>query len=840
MRGAPRAGRRRRPLLGPAAIGAAVLVAALSASGGASRAPVAGGRARTAAATAYDWTRSTAAALALGGGPTSTLSAVVAPPAAGADWLIAGTRTAADGSTRATVWRSSNGVGWVATALAGADGQALAATAWGPRTVVVGSVGIGATQRAAVWIASGPGRPFALVPGSAAVLPTAQPGSPGLGTASMDVVAAGTQGVFATGVRSGRPAAWYSTDGRAWVDLTGATQVIEAATGAVVTSMLVTPSAVLAAGTVDAGSHTDGAVWTSPDGINWHREVPPGNPFSGPADHRINGLALTPSGAVLAVGGARSGPAWLPAAWISPDGNNWSQPSEALPAATRPQPVQGGAVVRAVTATGSALVAVGGSSTAQRLWVSPDGQSWTEAPLPAGAAEAEDWSADVVAQAGPTTVLVDTEPGQPHVLVRNRAAWREASAQTSIFGPVAPAATPAALLVEGSRLVLAVDVYRPGPAVGLSTRSVVVLSSSDGTLWHHLSDANALAGAWVDSMAVISGALVAVGTTSNSSGRPVAAVWTSPTGQRWHRAATFATGSRAPGAATTVAGRGPTVLAFGSAPNPAAGAKPGIDAVQTARVWAVPPLGATGPGEASTLDVTAGVGAETVLGSCSNGRTVVVVGTATRRGRPTDAGQVADGTAAVTWSSAPGTAWTAGVVSPPGDAGGDERVEGCAAVGTGFVAWGQAASPRGGAGPALWISPDGGTWVLQPTPSLDVAGAAPLTALAASGPDWVAVGGDQPAALATPWSPGSSIDDPDPRTASPSAASGSDGPAEIWSSSDAGRTWDRAATTGSAWAASGPLATDLVRLLGANLVVAGTVAGRLAAWVGVPAPSGSP
>jgi hypothetical protein len=862
-----------RRSIGAAGIGVALLVGTLTGSGCGSRTALAGRAVRTVPTAAYNWTRSAADALDLGGGPTSTLGTVTAPDRPGADWLIAGTRTAADGTTIATVWSSPSGVGWVATALAGMDGRALAATAWGERTVIVGSVGIGATQRAAVWISPGPGRPFGLVPGGAALLPTAGPGTAGGGTATMDVVAAGTQGVFATGVRSGRPAAWYSTDGADWVDLTGATRALDAGAGAVVTSMLVTSTAVLAAGTVQDGSHRDGAVWTSPDGINWHREVPADNPFSGPADHRIEGLALTSTGAVVAVGGVRSGPAWLPVSWISPDGNIWSQPSEALPTATRSQPVEGGTIVRAVTATGSSLVAVGGSSTAQRLWVSTDGQSWTEAPLPGGAARAADWSADAVAEAGPTTVIVDTGPGQPRVLVRDHGAWREVSARASIFGPVAPVATPAALVTDGRQLVLAVDIERPGPSVGASTRSSVVLSSTDGTHWRRLSDPDTLSGAWVDSMDVMAGSLVAAGTTTTVAGRPAGAVWTSLTGQRWRQAASFATGSRAPGAATATAARGSTLLAFGSAPDPAAGTKPGVDAVPTAQAWSLSRAAATGGSTeldrptGTDLDAVAGVGPETVLGSCSNGGTIVVVGAALRRGLPPGllpattkskalkdrdtttssvatsgsptgaAGQATDGTMAVTWASLPEGPWSAGTVDPLGGAGGDERMDGCAAVDTGFVAWGQTAGPGGGAVPALWTSPDGEAWTLQRISTLDVAGAAPLTAVAASGSAWVAVGGGQPAALATPWSPGSGLDDPDPPAPASSATSGADGGAAVLSSSDAGTTWARLATTAAAWAATGRVATDLVRPLGSTLIVAGTVDSRLAVWVGAPTTS---
>src|ERR1700722_2096318 len=50
----------------------------------------------------YDWTRAESPALALGGGASSTLASIVTP-VGGSPWIVAGTRTAPDGSTTATI-----------------------------------------------------------------------------------------------------------------------------------------------------------------------------------------------------------------------------------------------------------------------------------------------------------------------------------------------------------------------------------------------------------------------------------------------------------------------------------------------------------------------------------------------------------------------------------------------------------------------------------------------------------------------------------------------------------------------------------------------------------------
>jgi hypothetical protein len=805
----------------------------------------------------YAWTRSAAAALDLGGGATSTLSAVLAPQAADEDWLIAGTRQDDAGATTATVWSSPDGIRWTSTALAGIDGRALAAAAWGTRTVIVGSVGRGTGERAAVWLSLGPGQPFALVAADAAMETSTSPAtaSPLSGSATMDVVGAGTQGVFAAGSVAGRQVVWYSTDGTDWVRLAAAGRLIDSAPGAQVTALLVTPGAVLAAGTVHDGTHLDGALWTSPDAINWARFASADNPFAGAGDHLIDGLAMTPSGSLLAVGAVRSGPSWVPASWISPNGAAWSQPSEALPTATRPQPDRGGTVVRAVATatTATTAVAVGGSSTAARVWTSTDGQNWSETPLPPAAAGDSDWSADLVATTGSTTVVADGAPGQPRVLVRRGNAWQEVSSATPVFGPVAPVATPAALVTDGDRLLLAVNVHRPGPAIGEATSSVEVLSSTDGTHWQRLSESGAMAGGWVDGMTVVSGSLVAVGSSTTASGGSAATVWTSTAGRQWTVAATFATTADTPAGperATAVSSSGSTVVAVGTAP--ARGSDGGVDAPPAALAWSSAGSLWT---PAGPLDAAPSVGAESPVAACSDGSTLVVVGDGTRQGVPRRTrarsvpgqattttvvpsgspagpyGQGSDGTVARAWVSTGAGSWTAGTVSPLSGAGGEATMDGCAAVGSGWIAWGQTPGPQGRAAPALWRSTDGVAWSLGRPSTLDVAGSSPLTDLATSGSTWVAVSGGSPAAVADPADPLSTVADPVVAPSTTPASSEPDGDAGVWASPDAGATWTRVRTLGAPWSEAEELSTDLVRIIGSHLVVVGQVDGRLAAWV---------
>jgi hypothetical protein len=835
--------------------------AATTTAGGA-----AGGRPSVAPTLA--WTRDQAAALGIGGS-TSTLAAVLAPGPGGGPWLIAGTRRTASGASVATVWSSPDATTWRAAALPGVDGRALAAAAWGTRTVVVGSVTEAGVTRAAVWVSPGPGEAFAAVPDTPALdPPTAIPIAPttpgatttptsagtppsatGLAQASaaMDVVGAGTQGVFAAGSVAGRQALWYSTDGTDWVRLPRAETVIDP-NSSVVTSLLVSPAAIVAAGTVRNGTTVAGAIWTSSDGITWQPYSAPDDPFAGAGDHRIDALAVTPTGSLTAVGGERSGPDWSPASWVSPNGTLWGQASEAVPTAAVAQGDGGGTVVRDVAVTpASTFVAVGGSRAAQHLWTSTDGRTWTEAALPAGIATATDWTADRVATDGPTDVVVDTDPGQPRVLVDDSGRWTQESADPAVFGDAATVATPAGIASDGGRLTVLVDVAHPGAVLGTTTDDVDEVVSSDGTHWRRVSLGAAFAGARVDDLTTVGATLVAVGSApgGRAGSATVGAVWTSRSGRAWTR--TTALGPPGVHRATAVAALGSTPVAVGAAAtDPGAPASP--DAAEAT------PAGWTRP---RGLDPDPSVGAEVPLAACSDGRTVVAVGDAERSGIPMPAtrgrahpgttttstvagtgssagatGQDDVGTVAAAWSTTDAVTWQPATVSPATGAGGAAQMDGCAATATGWVAWGETPAPSGSPVAAVWTSPDAANWTLATGTRLS--GGAPLAAVAVAGRTWVGVGGGVTAAAGVPLDPTVSVADPVSGPSVPPASTGADGAAAVWWSTDAGATWARVATTGSAWTATAQLRTQLVALTSSTLVVIGEIDDRLAVWTAAP------
>jgi hypothetical protein len=455
----------------------------------------------------------------------------VLAPTARPGWLVAGTRLAADGSSTATVWISPDGSSWRAAALTGpqVDSEVDAATSWRGATVVVGSVGRGADSRAAVWLSTTPGAAFVQV----------APSSVAAGQSTMSLVSGGPLGLFATGQADGHLALWYSSNGRRWTRLTRAEHLIAGADDAHVGSLLAnSQQGVYAAGWQRQGSSMVAAVWSSNDGINWYPIASGRAAFAAPGDHLITSLAPFGTTGLVAVGGSRIGSRWTPASWISPNGVSWSEPSGRFALGARAQLDAPEAIVRNVEAVATGehsaiLTAVGGGPTAQRMWTSTDGLHWAEVGLPASAAASDGWDASQVAVAGSTSIVVDADPGQPHVLVRRPGGWQEPSRNAALFGPVQTTARPAGLVEQAGGLLLAVQVDHHAQAVGPATSSVAFLTSSDGTTWAPVAAGGVFAGGTIAGVAGRPGHLVAVGWRQVGV-RTRATVWTSSSGLSWN------------------------------------------------------------------------------------------------------------------------------------------------------------------------------------------------------------------------------------------------------------------------------------------------------------------
>ncbi|HMC39940.1 MAG TPA: hypothetical protein VKI19_09785, partial [Acidimicrobiales bacterium] len=493
----------------------------------------------------FAWQREPAPVLDVGGGPSATLSSVLAPPLDG-PWLVFGTRTDAAGRPQPMMWSSPDGTTWTSGPLGGtpATGRAQAAAHYKTVTVVVGSTGDAAAQQAAVWLSPGATAPY-----SPQVVPATT------GPSDMTLVTAGLLGMFSAGTVDGRLALWSSADGRHWSELPAAERVIGASPGARVEALLAEGDSVYAAGTVQSGPWLQPALWSTSDGLDWHLVGPAQSSFTGPGNRII--YSLSPLGTGLVAVGAIDQPSgWVPASWISPDGQSWSLPSLDFQSVPRlPHGVAdglgtaGGTAARSVSAVPTLVgptevVAAGGGPDGQAVWQSSDGLHWTSLALPGPLAASASWRAETAASTIDSTVVLDSEAGQPYVVTDHRAAgqaptppagWSEPSADAATFGAIRPQAVPVSLRAAAGKLELTVEkIVRP-QAIGGATVSTTTLVSADGTRWTDPGSAlltgpprlpapGALAARLTTGWAAVSAAVGASAPT-----------WTSPTGVAWAR-----------------------------------------------------------------------------------------------------------------------------------------------------------------------------------------------------------------------------------------------------------------------------------------------------------------
>lgn len=695
--------------------------------------------------------------------------------------MAAGTRSTSDGNSTAMAWASPDAQSWNGQPLTGNGvfSQANAATSWKSGTVVVGSVGQGANKHAAVWISASNGTPFAAAPvsdsstsGSEAGIPSNSPP-----TSEMDLVTAGDLGYFAAGTLAGQPAVWYSTNGLQWSLSAQATRFFGGLDNPRINALLATSGLVYAAGSVEDGTATDAALWSTQDGLNWRSAQPPEGAFSGQGNHVITGLAQLGTGqggtvGLVAVGGIDAGGVWAPASWISPDGMTWSQPYAAFPEGDTT-----GGVARAVTsvptpAGTSELFAVGGNETSQQVWQSSDGMRWSSIPLPPQAANGSTWQATSVASNGPSMAVADSDAGQAHLLVHGPSGWSEPSSNPAVFGPVGPVEQAVGLQAVAGKLVLGVRVTNPAQAIGPAHTSTIWLTSPDGLQWS---------------------------TTAGPPG-PVAAPASWPPGS------------------SAAAALGGTWIAVGGSRG--SGVQSGPAVVWTSNDgshWSSP----------SFLDAPPGVAAELPSAVCTSPGTAVVVGRAN---------QTRSGTSAAAWYSTTGLHWKQAAITSSPPAGASEWMQGCTTEPGGFAAFGATVSSSGALVPALWTSPDGIRWTLQDSGAFGRGAPAPITALAASGSRWIAVAGSGDTAgtgeVATS-TVGATAPSPGPTAFGllyPLSASGT----AVWVSNDAGSSWQRVDVGDPVWAAATGASVEQTAFVGTTAVVAGLLYGRLEVWTGTP------
>jgi hypothetical protein len=837
----------------------------------------------------YNWQRDRGPSLDLGGGSTSTLSSVVAP-GEGGEWLIAGTQFTTSGPSVAAVWTSPDASRWSRAILqtpAGAGSAAAdAATNWGARQVVVGSAGSGDTMRAAVWVSPRAGQAFLPVANNPALDAPTMAVGPGQTGAVMDAVTAGALGLFAAGAVNGKATMWYSTDAHDWQVLRGADEVIDQAPGAVVSAVLCTPAGVFAGGSYTSGTGLSAALWYSSDGIHWTTVRDSVTSPFGLGDQVITSLVgmggsadsgpgVPVQNGLLAVGGVRTGSSWQPASWISPNGSSWSQTSESFSLDGEP-PDSPGALAFGAAGSGEHMFAVGGSPGHQRLWQSTGGLAWSEIPLPPAAAVDPEWHIGLVGADQDATVLADNIPGQPYVLVRKNGAWSQPSSNGT-FGRPLPIAVPTSLVDDNGSLVLSVQLSMPSQVLGQGTTSVALLTSSDGRSWR-ADTSDAFRNATVNQLLAVPGGLMAVGAaplppaeaseeggwtgafaslsdnggatwptepiSPASLGGPGAAASESAGTAANERAGN--SGAGAPATQGVGAGR---AGGTGTAGDVTSGGNVGASNDTPLSASLTGPFAATAAGrlgnseyvvgnagpeavgwyspDGSTweapqpLDPSPQLGAELPLATCWAGSSAVVVGSAT---------STTPGSMPAAWVSTDGSSWTSAsfATSPP--AGSTTTLDGCLSTGNGFIGYGGSTGTGADEQPALWTSSNGTAWQQLTATFTGLGGGSP------SGPEVAPLDG---IALGTTTWLGLSGRDDLPSQVWPAPVGGSAGaqvtPAGLWASGNAGDSWQQLDTSVPAFKATVYAQADEAAYVGQDPVVAGTVDGRLAIWLGTPA-----
>jgi hypothetical protein len=816
----------------------------------------------------YLWNRSASPALAVGGGASATLSALIAPEAGG-PWLAFGTRLPAGGLPQATEWTSADASSWSASPVAPADSQADSAAVYRESVVVTGAVGQGDLEQAAVWIsqAGGPFRPAKVVATD--------------GPSVMTSVTGGALGFFATGTVAGHFALWESTNGLAWSEVPQAEQVITSLGGATVNALTSVGDTVYAAGSTQAGGVPQAALWSSSDGLNWHAINPAGGAFSGSTGRVIYSLSTIGEG-LVAVGALQDGASWVPASWISPNGVSWSLPSTDFPSlpAQPPAPYDlgpsGGTAALAVADVadldGSGfLVAAGGGPYGQDLWRSTDGLHWSPVALPEAAADTGTWRAGLVAATSTTTVVADPNPGRPYLLVDTGPGWTQPSAQPEVFGAVRPEAVPAALQPAAGGLLLTVNVVTRPQAIGPAEVTVDRFWSSDGRHWVPADPTASPIGAPPTLPAPgafatpVAGGWVAV---ANRSGGAAPAIYTSSDGRTWTElgplplSATLPVGSPAGGsqgapAATTtttttapaVAGPAPAFDATGICSPGASGSGQvpagslGAGSATSARATSAPATSApatSAPASPAPTGPATSTSSSTAIGGAPGFDQAAVVGWSRQVAFPATGPQAT--VAAAAWYGSGGY-WALSSVSPAASAGTTQLMAGCEPTVNGLVAWGAASDGSGPAGPALWRSSDGATWDRVDASGFGPVAAAPLVSLASSGSDLVGVASADPTAdaaasgifaaagPAAPLASGAGLG------LEPSLEGGQEA---VWLSTDGGDTWQQVDTSADPWLGDQTATVAAAAFTPAGTpVVAGSVDGQLVVWWGkVPTAGG--
>lgn len=268
-----------------------------------------------------------------------------------------------------------------------------------------------------------------------------------------------------------------------------------------------------------------------------------------PGQAMIVDVHALPGGGFVAVGYVP--PDWVPAAWTSSDGLNWSIHSMGTTDFTFPVSVAAGG-------DGTA-VAVGRSGKLPVAWTSADGVAWKQHPVPLleGSDVAERMTTVVATEHG---YLAGGSVG-PELFDRHARFWTSVDGKEWQPVPDDPGAFANA---EVRAITTFGDGFVAVGVVGTAQHpsGAVAWTSADGSAWTRVDDPSFVDGIAVAVVPAPFGGLVAVG---SDVGRREAVAWTSSDGRRWTRAPKEASREHSGGFVwmTDVVAIGDSVIAIG-------------------------------------------------------------------------------------------------------------------------------------------------------------------------------------------------------------------------------------------------------------------------------------
>jgi hypothetical protein len=670
-------------------------------------------------------------------------------------------------------------------------------------------------------------------------------------------------GVFAAGssVNGNRLSAalWYSSDGIHWGTVHGPGPIFFGAGDHVITSLVniaaigssvsggPSPSGLLAVGAIRVGTTWQPASWISPDGFSWS-QTSESFPLDRETTDSPGALAYTATGAdgVLYAAGGSPGHQHM---WQSTDGLAWS--SIALPPAAARDAnwhlglaaAEGHTTVLADNLPGQPYVLVRQNGS----WREPSGTGVFGSPIPTA------WPTSLVPDNGQLVMSVDLfDPGQvlgndsnsvAVLTSRDGISWQTSNVDAfghATVNQLLP--VPAGLLAVGARNSTMGQLHE---AAYSWTDAFASLSEDGGITWPDepinpatlgdppptgpttsttsTTSTTVPTGATSTGTGTGTGTGGATGTTATS----VAGTTTTARGSTTTAGSAAGTASTISGSATTTTTTQPRVEAPLAGPFTATAAgrlgnslyvvgQAGPQAV----VWYSPDSLTWQRPEA--LDASPQLAAEQPRATCWAGSSAVVVGSSTATG---------PGALPAAWYSTDGSTWANATFLPAAAGGSYTEVDGCLFTGNGFIAYGGSTGGGQSEKPVLWNSADGTSWQELSTTFTGPTGGqpagaetAPLDGVAANGTTtWLGVSGDGDA----------------PTQVWPAPVGGSAGafftPAGLWTSIDAGNTWQQLATTASAFTGTVFAQAIAAAYVGQQPIVAGTVDGQLAVWVGTPA-----